>query len=159
MNSITIETIIEVTKKHRAAARKNDDRFRQLVRAAHHDELVSRIGVPLKLRSCHLLRLFSPQYFDADGHLKEFADMVFDLDRRLSWLAMRILGNRVNRDPGLQLSIDWGDYPVELARQMDKADELAREVEKEMRKEERRLARWEAKHQSVLDTGQLEMEF
>ena len=157
MNAITQETICEVTAKHRAAARKNDDRFRQLVRAAHHDELVSRIGVPLKLRAYDWLSFYSPHFFHANGDMKEFANMVFDLDRRLSWLAMRVLDRTVNQDPGLQLSIDWGDYPQELAREMDEAAELAREWANEQRKEARLLARSEAKRRSILETGQLEM--
>ena len=157
MNALTEEMIMETVKKHRAAAKRNDDRFRCLVRAAYDDHMIAGHGVQLKHRAYRLLEAYSPVFFDRDGYLKEFADMVFDLDRRLSWLVMRVLERRVNREPSLQLSIDWGDYPQEIAKQMEEAELLAREVEKMLRKEAAEMARREAKQRAILETGQMRL--
>ena len=74
--------------------------------------MIDRYGVDLKQRAMQLLSLFKPEYFDAEGFIYEFADICFDLDRKISCLAVRVMQRKIRRESDLQLDTDWGDLPV-----------------------------------------------
>lgn len=115
MNEITKKLVIKTARQHKALAKRNDSDFSYAVNVYHWEEMIDRFGADLKFRSLHLLSLFRPDFFDEDGYIYEFADMVFDLDRVLSWIAVRVLERKIERTPELQLHFDWNDLPVRIA--------------------------------------------
>ena len=111
MNEITRALVIETAKKHKASAKKNEYDFYHLVKTAHWDHMVATFGVRFYFRFCHLLALFRPEFFDKDGHIREFADFVFDLDKQISLRVASLIDRKIAREPECQFTPDWGDLP------------------------------------------------
>jgi hypothetical protein len=115
MNELTEMLVRKTARKYKTLAKRNDAEFREAVRIEHWSLMIDRLGVKLKQRAMDLLSQFRPEFFDNDGYIKEFADMVFDLDCCLSNLAIRVMNRKVNRDKNLKLTYDWGDLPEKIA--------------------------------------------
>jgi hypothetical protein len=115
MNELTEMLVRKSAKRYKALAKRNDSDFRQAVRIEHWNLMVDRYGAGLKQRAMALMSLFRPEFFDEDGYIHEFADLVFNLDHRLSWLAVQVMERKVARETALQLYYDWGDLPVMIA--------------------------------------------
>ena len=115
MNELTEMLVRKSAKRYKALAKRNDADFREAVRILHWNLMIDRVGVRLKQRAMALMSLFRPEFFDEDGYINEFADLDFNLDHRLSWLAVRVMKRKVEREAALQLYYDWGDLPVMIA--------------------------------------------
>lgn len=111
MNEITRVLVLKVAREHKAVAKRNDSDFRWLVDIAHWDYLIGLYGVDIRERAQELMRAFRPELFDSDGFISQKADRDFDLDYHLSNIAVRVLQCRIDRDPALRLTYDWGDLP------------------------------------------------
>lgn len=112
MNQLTRDLIANTAPLHKTAAADNGPAFREIMRAAHWDYLLDSYGVDLKKRAMALLESMRPDLFDPDGFISSQADYRFDLDYRLSTIAVQVLNRKIERDPDLQLCYDWGDLPV-----------------------------------------------
>lgn len=115
MNELTEMLVRKSAKRYKALAKRNDADFREAVRILHWNLMIDRVGVRLKQRAMVLMSLFRPEFFDEDGYINEFADLDFNLDYRLSWLAVRVMKRKVEREAAMQLYYDWGDLPVMIA--------------------------------------------
>ena len=110
MNELTRELVIEVATKHRNTIIKHGvGAIGWTLQAHYENHMIAKYAVDLKFRAMEIYRWFHPEYFDSEGYLHEFADMVFDVDNQLSSMAIRVLWRRVRRDPALQLSDGWGE--------------------------------------------------
>jgi len=115
MNTLTENLVRKIAKENKAMAKRNDADFREVMRIEHWNLMLDRYGVDLKQRAMELLSITRPEFFDQDGYLYEYADMVFDLDRLISCLAVRVMQRKIKRNPDLQLQTDWGDLPALIA--------------------------------------------
>jgi len=115
MNELTRELVTATAKANKRLAKRNDAEFREAVRIEHWNLMIDLHGARLKNRAMNLLEVWRPEFFDAEGYIHDFADICFDLDNKISWVAVRVLKRKIGREESLQLHTDWGDMPVLIA--------------------------------------------
>jgi hypothetical protein len=107
MNQLTRDLVIEVSKKYRRDAKRNDSDFRELVEIAYQGHTIESLGIDYKFRALEIFKALYPECFDDYG----FLDGPYSLDFDLSALAVRVMDRKIKRTPDLQLHYDWGDLP------------------------------------------------
>jgi len=137
MNELTKRLVMETAKRYKRKALENGTDFKHYVQYAHVNWLIAEYGWKLKQRAVDLFRLWRPEFYDGE-FIQDYHRIGFDLDVRLSDIAMRCLWRKVARNADLKLE-SWGDLPVRVARPQEKIIDAPRvKVEKKKTRAKKR---------------------